>query len=231
VVANAPGNAELILRGVSFSLAASETLGIIGPSGSGKSTLAKVLLGIWPTFRGCVRMDGTEVAKMDHDRVGQHLGYLPQTVELLPGTIAENIRRLGPDDPAGVIEAAELAGAHEMILSLPNGYDTVVGKRGFALSGGQTQRIGLARAFYGRPNFVLLDEPDADLDDAGERALAQAISILRKRQATVVIVSHRSALLQLVDKVLIMNSGQSAKFGSLGELRTPGAAPKVRVVS
>jgi PrtD family type I secretion system ABC transporter len=231
VVASAPGNSEMILRGVSFSLAASETLGIIGPSGSGKSTLAKVLLGVWPAFRGCVRMDGADVAKMDHDRIGAHLGYLPQTVELLPGTIAENIRRLAPDDATGVVEAATLAGAHDMILSLPDGYDTVVGRRGFALSGGQMQRIGLARAFYGRPNLVLLDEPDADLDDAGERALAQAICALRKRRATVILVSHRSALLQLVDKVLVMNAGQSVKFGTIDELRTPGATPKVRVVS
>jgi PrtD family type I secretion system ABC transporter len=231
VVANAPGSTELILRGVSFSLPAGETLGIIGPSGSGKSTLAKVLLGIWPTFRGFVRMDGSDVSKMDHDRVGAHLGYLPQSVELLPGTIAENIRRLGPDDPSGVAEAAELAGAHDMILSLPDGYDTMVGKRGFALSGGQMQRIGLARAFYGRPNLVLLDEPDADLDDAGERALAQTICLLKRRGATVILVSHRSALLQLVDKLLVMNSGQSVKFGRMGELGSPGASPKVRVVS
>jgi ATP-binding cassette subfamily C exporter for protease/lipase len=176
-------------------------------------------------------MDGADVAKMDHDRIGAHLGYLPQTVELLPGTIAENIRRLAPDDATGVVEAATLAGAHDMILSLPDGYDTVVGRRGFALSGGQMQRIGLARAFYGRPNLVLLDEPDADLDDAGERALAQAICALRKRRATVILVSHRSALLQLVDKVLVMNAGQSVKFGTIDELRTPGATPKVRVVS
>jgi len=176
-------------------------------------------------------MDGADVAKMDHDRVGAHVGYLPQAVELLPGTIAENIRRLGPDDPAGVIEAATLAGAHEMILALPEGYDTLVGKRGFALSGGQMQRIGLARAFYGNPNLILLDEPDADLDDAGERALANAISALRKRQATVIIVSHRSALLKLVDKLCIMNAGQVVKYGSMDELQSPGAAPKVRVVS
>jgi ABC-type protease/lipase transport system fused ATPase/permease subunit len=129
------------------------------------------------------------------------------------------------------VEAAELAGAHEMILSLPDGYDTVVGKRGFALSGGQMQRIGLARAFYGRPNLVLLDEPDADLDDAGERALAQTICLLKRRGATVILVSHRSALLQLVDKLLVMNSGQSVKFGRIGELGSPGASPKVRVVS
>ena len=230
-VAAAPGNTEMILRGVSFALPAGETLGVIGPSGSGKSTLAKVLLGLWPAFRGCVRMDGADVAKMDHDAIGSHVGYLPQTVDLLPGTIAENIRRLGPDDSRGVVEAAELAGAHEMILSLPEGYDTLVGKRGFALSGGQMQRIGLARAFYGHPNLVVLDEPDADLDDAGECALAQAICALRKRHVTVIIVSHRSALLQLVDKLLIMNAGQAVKYGPLGELKAPGAAPKVRVVS
>jgi PrtD family type I secretion system ABC transporter len=230
-VAAAPGNTEMILRGVSFALPAGETLGVIGPSGSGKSTLAKVLLGLWPAFRGCVRMDGADVAKMDHDAIGSHVGYLPQTVDLLPGTIAENIRRLGPDDSRGVVEAAELAGAHEMILSLPEGYDTLVGKRGFALSGGQMQRIGLARAFYGHPNLVVLDEPDADLDDAGECALAQAICALRKRHVTVIIVSHRSALLQLVDKLLIMNAGQAVKYGPLGELKAPGSAPKVRVVS
>jgi len=230
-VAAAPGNTEMILRGVSFALPAGETLGIIGPSGSGKSTLAKVILGLWPAFRGCVRMDGADVAKMDHDAIGSHIGYLPQAVDLLPGTIAENIRRLGPDDPRGVVEAAELAGAHEMILSLPEGYDTLVGKRGFALSGGQMQRIGMARAFYGHPNFVVLDEPDADLDDSGERALAQAICTFRKRHATVIIVSHRSALLQLVDKLLIMNAGQAVKYGPLGELKAPGSAPKVRVVS
>lgn len=206
-------------------------MGIIGPSGSGKSTLAKVLLGIWPAFRGCVRMDGSDVAKIDHNQVGAHLGYLPQSVELLPGTIAENIRRLGPEDPRGVVEAAQLAGAHEMILSLPEGYDTVVGKRGFALSGGQMQRVGLARAFYGGPNLVLLDEPDADLDDAGERALAKAVGELRRRGSTVIIVSHRSGLLQLVDKLLVMNAGQSVKFGTMDELRDPGTSPKVRVVS
>jgi PrtD family type I secretion system ABC transporter len=230
-IAAAPGNTEMILRGVSFALPAGETLGIIGPSGSGKSTLAKVILGLWPAFRGCVRMDGADVAKMDHDAIGSHIGYLPQAVDLLPGTIAENIRRLGPDDPRGVVEAAELAGAHEMILSLPEGYDTLVGKRGFALSGGQMQRIGMARAFYGSPNLIVLDEPDADLDDAGERALAQAICTLRKRHATVIVVSHRSALLQLVDKLLIMNAGQAVKYGPLGELKAPGSAPKVRVVS
>jgi ATP-binding cassette subfamily C protein EexD len=230
-IAAAPGSTEMILRGVTFALPAGETLGVIGPSGSGKSTLARVILGVWPAFRGSVRMDGADVSKMDHDRMGAHVGYLPQSVELLPGTIAENIRRLGPDDPAGVIEAATLAGAHEMILALPEGYDTLVGKRGFALSGGQMQRIGLARAFYGKPNLILLDEPDADLDDAGERALANALCALRKRQATVIVVSHRSALLKLVDKLLIMNAGQVVKYGSMDELQGPGAAPKVRVVS
>jgi PrtD family type I secretion system ABC transporter len=231
VIASAPGSSELILRGVSFSLPPGEVLGVIGPSGSGKSTLAKVLLGVWPAFRGCVRMDGSDVTKLDHDLIGAHLGYLPQSVELLPGTIAENIRRLGPDDPRNVVEAAQLAGAHEMILSLPEGYDTVIGRRGFALSGGQTQRIGLARALYGSPSLVLLDEPDADLDDAGERALAAAIRELRRRMATVVIVTHRSGLLQGVDKLLVMNRGQVANFGQMGALQTDSAGTKVRVVS
>lgn len=231
VVASAPGSTEAILRGVSFSLAAGEMLGIVGPSGSGKSTLAKVLLGIWPSFRGCVRLDGADVAKMDHDRIGAHLGYLAQSVELLPGTVAENIRRLGPDDPQGVVEAAELAGAHEMILSLPDGYDTVIGKRGFALSGGQMQRIGLARAFYGKPKLVLLDEPDADLDEPGERALLHAIGVLRTNHSTVIVISHRTSLLQSVDKLLVLNAGQVAKYGPLAALQAPGSEPKVRVVS
>ena len=230
VVASAPGAAEPILRGVSFSLPAGASLGIVGPSGSGKSTLAKVVLGVWPAFRGCARLDGADVGKMDHDRMGAHFGYLPQSVELLPGTIAENIRRLGPDNPKGVIEAAELAGAHEMILGMPNGYDTVIGKRGFALSGGQAQRIGLARALYGDPKLVLLDEPDSDLDEAGEKSLIGAISALRQRNATVVIISHRSALVQPLDRLLVMNAGQVVKYGPMEEFQSQRQAPAVRVV-
>ena len=230
VVATAPGASEAILRGVSFSLPAGESMGVVGPSGSGKSTLAKVVLGIWPAARGCARLDGADVARMDHDQVGPHIGYVPQTVELLPGTIAENIRRLGPDDPRGVMDAAQLAGAHEMILGLPNGYDTVIGKRGFALSGGQVKRIGIARALYGNPQLVLFDEPDADLDDVGERALVRAVDRLRGRLATTIIISHRTALIQPLDKLLIINAGEVAKFGPAQEFLSRPAGGNVRVI-
>ena len=230
VVASAPGNSEMILRGASFSLEPGDSLGIVGASGSGKSTLGKVLLGVWPTFRGCARLDGADVGKLDHDRVGANVGYLPQAVDLLPGTIADNIRRLGPSDPAGVVKAAQLAGAHEMILGLPDGYDTVIGARGFALSGGQTQRIGLARALYGDPKLVLFDEPDADLDEAGERALVRAIEALRVRRATTIIISHRPALIRPLDKLLVLNAGQVLQFGPMEQFQSPRPAPAVRVV-
>jgi ATP-binding cassette subfamily C protein EexD len=230
IVAAAPGSTDMILRGLSLSLPAGESLGIIGPSGSGKSTLAKVIFGIWPALRGCARLDGADVTQLDHEHAGSHLGYLPQSVELLPGTIAENIRRLGPDDPAGVIEAAELAGAHELILGLPQGYDTMIGNRGFALSGGQMQRIGLARALYGNPRLVLLDEPDGDLDEAGERALVAAIATLRGRGTTLIVISHKTALIQPLDKLLVMNAGQVVKFGTMDEFANASRSPNVRVV-
>jgi len=230
VVATAPGTAEPILKGVNFALDAGQSMGIIGPSGSGKSTLAKVILGAWPALRGAVRLDGADIGQLELDRVGRHLGYLPQSVELLPGTIAENIRRLADDDPTGVVEAAERAGAHEMILGLPNGYDTIIGKRGFALSGGQVQRIGLARALYGRPSLVVLDEPDADLDQLGERALVRAIALLRSEQTTLIVIAHRSALIQELDRLLVMNAGHVVKFGPMEEFLKPDVGSTVRVV-
>jgi len=230
VVATAPGTAEPILKGVNFALDAGQSMGIIGPSGSGKSTLAKVILGAWPALRGAVRLDGADIGQLELDRVGRHLGYLPQSVELLPGTIAENIRRLADDDPTGVVEAAERAGAHEMILGLPNGYDTIIGKRGFALSGGQIQRIGLARALYGRPSLVVLDEPDADLDQLGERALVRAIALLRSEQTTLIVIAHRSALIQELDRLLVMNAGQVVKFGPMEEFLNSAVGSTVRVV-
>jgi PrtD family type I secretion system ABC transporter len=230
VVASAPAATTPILKGVSFALEAGQSMAIIGPSGSGKSTLARVILGVWPTLRGTVRLDGADISHLDLDHVGAHVGYLPQTVELLPGTIAENIRRIGEDDPEGVIEAATRAGAHEMILALPNGYDTVVGSRGFSLSGGQTQRIGLARALYGYPKLIVLDEPDADLDQLGERALMRAIDSLREEQVTLVVIAHRSAVIQDLDRLLVMNDGQAIKFGPMDDFLNPGSGPKVRVV-
>jgi len=230
VMASAPGANVPILKGVSFALEAGQSMAIIGPSGSGKSTLARVVLGVWPAIRGTVRLDGADIAQLDLDSVGAALGYLPQSVELLPGTIAENIRRIGEDDPSGVVEAATKAGAHDMVLALPNGYDTVVGSRGFALSGGQTQRIGLARALYGRPKLIVLDEPDADLDQVGERALMRAIATLREEEVTLIVIAHRSAIIQDLDRLLVMNEGQAIKFGPMDEFLNPGAGPKVRVV-
>ncbi|HEY1144311.1 MAG TPA: type I secretion system permease/ATPase [Sphingomicrobium sp.] len=230
LVACAPGSSDPILKGVGFALAAGESMAVIGPSGAGKSTLAKVVLGIWPTVRGTVRLDGADMAQMDVDRLGEHFGYLPQSVELLPGTIAENIRRLRDDDPDGVIDAAQRAGAHEMILGLPKGYDTVVGARGFGLSGGQLQRVALARALYGRPMIVLLDEPDADLDQTGERGLVNAMELLRREKVTLIVIAHRSFLVQQLDKLLVMNGGQVVKFGTMDEFVSPEAAKSVRVV-
>ena len=230
IVAAAPGSSEMILRGVSFSLEAGESVGIMGASASGKSTLAKVILGIWPASRGKVRLDGADVSNFDPDRLGSHIGYLPQSVQLLPGSIAENIRRLGEDDPAGVLDAAVRAGAHDMILALPDGYDTLIGNRGFALSGGQVQRIGLARAFYGRPRIMLLDEPDADLDQDGERALVEAIRGLREDGTTLIVIAHRSALIQDLDKLLVVNAGLVAKFGPTQEFLSRATGANVRVI-
>jgi ABC-type protease/lipase transport system fused ATPase/permease subunit len=230
VVAAAPGASAPILKGVSFVLEAGQSMAVIGPSGSGKSTLARVILGVWPALRGTVRLDGADINQLDLDSVGAHLGYLPQTVELLPGTIAENIRRIGDENPKGVVDAAKEAGAHEMILALPNGYDTVVGARGFALSGGQNQRIGLARALYGRPRLVVLDEPDSDLDQMGERALLRAITQLREDNTTLIVIAHRSAIIQDLDRLLVMNDGQAVKFGPMDDFLSSGTGPNVRVV-
>ena len=230
LVAAAPATTEPILKGMSFALEPGESLGVIGPSGSGKSTLGKVLLGVWPAMRGTVRLDGADVSQLNLDRVGCRFGYLPQSVELLPGSIAENIRRLGEDDPQGVVEAATKAGAHEMILSLPEGYDTMIGKRGVALSGGQSQRIALARALYGRPQFVLLDEPDADLDQQGEQALVEAIGRLREEGVTLIVIAHRSSLISGLDKLLVINAGQVARFDSMQEFTRAAAGSNVRVL-
>jgi len=230
VVAHAPEGRSPILKGVSLSLQAGQSLAIAGPSGSGKSTLARVLLGAWPAQRGIVRLDGADVSTLDLNLVGPALGYLPQTVELMPGSIAENIRRLGPADPDGVIAAALQAGAHEMILSLPAGYDTLVGDRGYALSGGQRQRIGLARALYGNPSLVILDEPETGLDREGEKALEYVIAGLKKRNATLIVVAHRPALIQQLDHVLVLVDGQVQKYGATAEILARMMPPSVHAL-
>lgn len=230
VVAVAPLGQALILKGVSFSLAAGESLGIAGPSGSGKSTLARVLLGAWPIQRGTIRLDGADVSQLDTDQIGGAVGYVPQTTELMPGTIAENIRRLGPEDPEGVVKAAIKAGSHDMILSFPQGYDTIVGASGYALSGGQRQRVGLAQALYGDPALLVLDEPDNGLDREGEAALAKAIADLRESGTTIIVIAHRPALIQSLDKLLVLVDGQVQRFGTTAEVLAQIMPPSVHVM-
>lgn len=204
---------KVILKEVSFSLAAGESVGIIGPSAAGKSSLARIVTGVWKPSIGTVRLDGADLESWQKESIGQYIGYLPQDVELFAGTIAENIARLGIPDSEQVIAAARLAGVHDMILRLPEGYDTEIGDAGTVLSGGQRQRIGLARALFGNPKLVVLDEPNASLDEAGELALLQGIAHLKKNGATVIIITHKVSLLANVDKLLIMQEGTVAVFG------------------
>ncbi|WP_084627713.1 ATP-binding cassette domain-containing protein [Elstera litoralis] len=171
------------------------------------------MIGIWPIMGGAVRLDGVDIHQWSREEVGPHLGYLPQDVALFDGTIAENIARFGPVDSLAVIEAAQKAGVHDMILGFPMGYDTVIGDGGHVLSGGQRQRIGLARALYGRPAFVLLDEPNSNLDSVGEEALMRAIHQMRQEKTTVVVISHRMNILTGVDKIMLLTDGQVAQFG------------------
>ncbi|MGE8499599.1 MAG: type I secretion system permease/ATPase [Pseudomonas sp.] len=216
--ANAPGSANGILRGITFNLAPGEALGVIGPSASGKSTLARLLVGIWPTQAGKVRLDGAELFLWNKEELGPWLGYLPQDVELFEGSIAENIARFAEINGEAVILAAKQAGVHEMILRLPQGYDTHLGVDGGSLSGGQKQRIGLARALYGDPSLVILDEPNASLDDVGEAALVQALLDLKRRGKTLVLISHRPTVLNMVDKVLLLREGSVQMFGNRDEV-------------
>ncbi len=202
-----------ILRDIHFSLNAGESLGLIGPSGAGKSTLCRLLLGLWRPQHGTVRLDGADIYTWDPQALGPWLGYLSQDVELFSGSVAENIARLGSIDSEKVITAARRAGVHEMILNFPLGYDTPVGEGGAVLSGGQRQRIGLARALYGDPRLVILDEPNANLDEEGEAALVRAFAALKSDGVTVIVVSHKPTLLAGMDKILMLKNGQTALFG------------------
>ncbi|MFS0828497.1 type I secretion system permease/ATPase [Pseudomonas phoenicis] len=213
LVVTPPGQQKPAINGVTLSLAKGEVLAIIGPSASGKSSLARAMVGIWPARQGSVRLDGAEIAQWSREALGPHLGYLPQDIELFDGSIAENIARFGEVQAEQVIAAAQLAGIHDMILQLPNGYDTLLGSGGLGLSGGQKQRIGLARALYGKPALVVLDEPNSNLDDAGELALVQAVRRLKADGCTVVLVTHRPNVLNAVDKLLFLRDGVQHLFG------------------
>jgi ATP-binding cassette subfamily C exporter for protease/lipase len=207
VVASAPGRDTPILQGVSAIMPPGTVTVVLGASGSGKSTLARVLLGIWPHSAGQVLLDGQAIGKWNRMELGPHVGYLPQDIELFDGTIAENIARAGNVESEKVIEAAEAAGLHAMILRFPKGYDTPMGEAGGLLSGGQRQRIGLARAMYGMPELVVLDEPNANLDDEGEAALVRAVQGLKAQGKTVVLISHRPGIVSVADRLLILQNG------------------------
>ncbi len=209
-----PGAPRLLLSNVNFELQPGETLGVIGQSGAGKSTLARMLVGVWKPFSGHIRLDGAEIFAWDRTAFGRYAGYLPQDVELFAGTVRDNIARFrsGATD-AEVIAAAQLANAHELILGLAKGYDTELGEGGAVLSAGQRQRVGLARALFGDPAFVVLDEPNAALDTAGEEALMAALTALKARNVTVVIVSHKANIFRSADKMLYLKDGQAVLFG------------------
>lgn len=213
VIASASGRAEPILKAVSFSVPAGSVVAVLGPSGSGKSTLARVLMGIWPDLSGEVLLDGLPISGWNRVELGPFLGYLPQDIELFEGTIAENIARFGETDPTLVIEAAQSAGLHDMILRFPKGYDTPIGEAGNLLSGGQRQRIGLARAVYGNPHLIVLDEPNANLDDAGEAALFKTVQQLKAKGRTVFLITHRPAAVAVADTILILRDGQVVANG------------------
>ena len=224
-----PGTARLILRDISFSLSPGDVLGIVGPSGAGKSTLVRHLVGVLRPSAGAVRLDGADISVWQKQARGGHIGYLPQDIELFADTIAANISRFAPDADAGIVEAAKLAGVHDMILHLPQGYGTQVGEGGAVLSGGYRQRIALARAVFGDPSMVVLDEPSSNLDAEGDAALGECIAHLKRRGATVVIVSHRPATLASVDKILVLRQGAVEAFDErlevLARLTRPAAFP------
>lgn len=209
-----PGCDTPLLHNLHFSLTPGEVLGIIGPSGAGKSALAKLLAGLWPAGRGAVRLDGADFCQQDKAVSGKYIGYLPQEIALFPGTIADNIARFDPDaDPENIIRAAQLAQVHELILQLPQGYETLTGADGTGLSGGQRQRIALARALYGSPSLIILDEPNAALDDAGLSALISAMNALKKQGKTIVLITHHKPLLSVTDKLLLLAGGRMQLFG------------------
>ncbi|WP_457091377.1 type I secretion system permease/ATPase [Microvirga sp. P5_D2] len=227
----APGGKRIVIQDLSFDLTAGSGLGIIGPSASGKSSLARMIVGVWPTWRGKIRFDGAAIEQWLPEDLGRHIGYLPQDVELFSGSVAQNIARFdGKAKAEAIIAAAQAANVHEMILQLPDGYETQVGEAGAALSGGQRQRIALARALYGDPFLVVLDEPNSNLDNEGEQALTTAIRSVRARGGIVIVIAHRPSALAGVDLLLVMAEGRMQSFGPkddvLSKVLRPVPAPQ-----
>jgi len=218
VTAVPPGATEAAIKNLSFTLAPGDVLGVIGPSGAGKSTLARLLVGVWPAAVGHVRLDGADVYQWNKDELGPHIGYLPQDIELFGGTISENIARFGEVDAEKVVLAAKRAGVHDMILHMPMGYNTPLGDGGAGLSGGQKQRIGLARAMYDDPSLIVLDEPNSNLDDVGEKALLAAIADLHQRGKTIVMITHRTSAISVTNKLLLLTDGMAQVFGPSAEV-------------
>ncbi len=218
VTALPPGANKPAISNLTFTISPGDVLGVVGPSGAGKSTLARVIVGVWPSAAGKVRLDGADIYQWDKAELGPHVGYLPQDIELFGGTVSENIARFGEVDSEKVVTAAKRAGVHEMILYLPKGYDTLLGDGGTGLSGGQKQRLGLARAMYDDPSFIVLDEPNSNLDENGELALIAAVQDLRQRGKTIVMVTHRSSTLAVTTKLLVLKDGIAQMFGSTREV-------------
>ncbi len=218
VTATAPASQLAIIRGITFIIPAGEVVAMIGPSASGKSTLARLLVGIWPSASGKIRLDGADVFAWNKAELGPHIGYLPQDVELFDGSLAENIARFGQIDRDKVEAAARQVGLHDIILGLPDGYDSQIGDEGCFLSGGQRQRVGLARAIYGNPRFVVLDEPNSSLDEAGEAALLATLKWLKSEARTVVIITHRTTVFPAVDRILVLRDGVIQGYGTRDEI-------------
>jgi ABC-type protease/lipase transport system fused ATPase/permease subunit len=198
---------------IDFQVMPGQAVAIVGPSAAGKTCLARLLVGIWKPAHGSVRLDAVELSDWNPDEFGPQIGYVPQEIEFFEGTVAENIARLGEINPEKVVQAAKLIGMHEIILGFPKGYDTELGETGFALSGGQRQRLAIARAFYGIPKYIVMDEPNANLDEVGESALVQAVSYLKTQGSAIIMTTHRPRLVSVVDKLLVLRNGQQVGFG------------------